>query len=87
MNIQDPKVRQAVRSAVQEISASMTRNEAERDLIKEIVKKLSEDHSISKKAVKKMATAYHRQNFAKEAEDFDEFSTLYDTVMGAQTGI
>ena len=43
MNIQDPEIRNKVRAALGEISASMTRIEAEKDLIKEVVKKLSDE--------------------------------------------
>lgn len=82
MQIQDPAVRKIVRDAIGEISASMTRMEAERDLIKEIIKKLNEDHQLSKKALSKMAKAYHKQSFSKEVEDADEFQTLYETVLG-----
>ena len=82
MNIQDPEVRKKVRDAVGEISASMTRIEAEQDLIKEIVKKLAGDHNLSKKALAKMARTYHKQNYAKVTEEIDEFATLYETILG-----
>lgn len=85
MQIQDPAVRKIVRDAMGEISASMTRVEAERDLIKEIVKKLNEDHQLSKKALNKMARAYHKQSFTKEVEEADEFQTLYETVLGSES--
>lgn len=85
MQIQDPAVRKIVRDAMGEISASMTRVEAERDLIKEIVKKLNEDHQLPKKALNKMARAYHKQSFTKEVEEQEEFTTLYETVLGTQT--
>lgn len=66
-----------------EISASMTRIEAEKDLMKEIVKKLNEDHGLSKKALNKMAKTYHKQSFNKEVEEQDEFQTLYEEVLGS----
>ena len=82
MNIQDPEVRKKVRDAVGEISASMTRIEAEQDLIKEIVKKIHEDHGISKKTAAKMIKVYHKQSFSKEVEEQCEFRTLYEKVTG-----
>jgi uncharacterized FlgJ-related protein len=82
MNIQDPTVRTKVRQAMGEISASMTRIEAERDLIKEIVKKIHDEHDLPKKALSKMAKAYHKQSFSKEVEEQEEFQTLYETVLG-----
>ena len=82
LNIQDPAIRQKVRQAIGEMSAAMTRIEAEKDLMKEIVKKLHEDHSLPKKALNKMAKTYHKQSYAKEQEAVDEFVTLYETVLG-----
>lgn len=83
MQIQDPAVRTKVRQAMGEISASMTRIEAERDLIKEIVNKLNDEHNLPKKALSKMARAYHKQSFTKEVEEQEEFQTLYETVLGS----
>ncbi|MHB8123861.1 MAG: hypothetical protein ACYDG4_17195 [Desulfuromonadaceae bacterium] len=82
MNIQDPAIREKVRNAMDEMSASMTRIEAERDLLKEIVKKLNEDHELSKKALNKIAKVYHRQSYSKELEEMDDFSTMYETILG-----
>lgn len=82
MNIQDPAVRTKVRNALGEMSASMTRVEAERDLMKEIAKKLEEEHQVSKRSFNKLAKAYHKQSFAEEASAFDEFTTLYETILG-----
>jgi DNA repair ATPase RecN len=82
MNIQDPAIREKVRNAMGEMSASMTRIEAERDLLKEIVKKLNEDHELSKKALNKIAKVYHRQSYSKELEEMDDFSTMYETILG-----
>ena len=84
MNLQDPQIRQAVKAAVGEVSASMTRMEAERDLIKEIAKKLNEDHGISKKIFLKTAKAYHKQSYDREVADFDEFQTVHETLFGPQ---
>lgn len=82
MNIQDPAVRQKVRTAMGEISGAMTRMKAERDLIKEIIKKLHEDHSLPKKALSKLGRTYHKQSYAKDSEETEEFQTLYETVIG-----
>lgn len=81
-SIQDPKVRQKIMAQIGEGSACMTRIEAERDLIKEIVKGMHEEHGVSKKAAAKMIKVYHKQSFSKEVEEQDEFQTLYETVTG-----
>ena len=48
--------------AIQEMSNSMLRMEAERDLIREIVKEKSDEFKINKKIINKIAKTYHKQN-------------------------
>jgi hypothetical protein len=69
-----------LQGAVREISASMTRTEAERDLIREIVKDQSAKHSIPKKIINKIAKTYHKQNLTQEIDDHEEFVELYDSI-------
>lgn len=84
--ISSPADRKKIKDALVEISNSMTRIEAERDLIKEIVKTVSEDFELPKKYVNKMARLYHKQNFYNEQQQNDELASLYETVVdGAQT--
>ena len=64
--------------AVQEISNSMIRIEAERDLIREIVKEKSDEFSISKKVINKIAKTYHKQNRAQVEAEHEEFMEIYD---------
>jgi TRAP-type mannitol/chloroaromatic compound transport system substrate-binding protein len=79
MNL-SPEQKKELQNAVREISASMTRTEAERDLIREIVKDQSQKHSIPKKIINKIAKTYHKQNLTQEIADHDEFVELYDSV-------
>jgi hypothetical protein len=67
--------------AIQEISASMTRMEAERDLIREIVKDQSAEHQIPKKTISKIARTYHKQNLTEVEADHDEFVEIYEKVV------
>jgi hypothetical protein len=64
--------------AVQEISNSMLRAEAERDLIREIVKEKSDEFKISKKIINKIAKTYHKQNRTQVEAEHEEFLELYD---------
>ena len=80
MTIQSEEDRKKLRGAIQEISNSMTRTEAERDLIKEIVKEMSDLFQIPKKTIKKIATTYHRQTLTQEVADHEDFVDLYETV-------
>jgi hypothetical protein len=75
-----PEQKKDLQKAVHEISNSMTRMEAERDLIREIVKDQSQTLQIPKKIVSKIAKTYHKQNLAQEVADHEEFVELYESV-------
>ena len=79
MNL-SPEQKKELQGAVREISASMLRTEAERDLIREIVKDQSQKHNISKKIITKIAKTYHKQNLTQEIAEHEEFVEMYDTV-------
>lgn len=65
---------------LQEISNSLTRVEAERDLIKEILLKLQEECEIPKKLGRKLARVYHRRNYEEEVAEQSDFQSIYETV-------
>jgi hypothetical protein len=70
-----------LRKSITEISDSLTRIAAERDLQKEIIKKISEELTIDKKIIRRMAKVYFNANFAQEVELDEEFEETYrDTV-------
>ena len=73
--------RKKLRNAVQEMSDSMTRIAAERDLQKEILSKIHEDLSLDKKVVRRLAKVYHKANFKDEVEQNDAFETSYNEVL------
>jgi len=85
MSIQSPADRKAVFAAIREISGSMLRTEAERALVKDIVKNVSDAYLISKKTVKKMAAVFHRQSMTEEVAQHEEFVELYTEVTRAHT--
>ena len=64
-----PEQKKDLQGAIQEISNSMIRTEAERDLIREIVKEQSDTLQIPKKVISKIAKTYHKQNLAQEVAD------------------
>ena len=80
MSISSPEDKKKLKDAIQEISNSMTRMEAERDLIKEILKEQSDQFQIPKKILSKIAKTYHRQNLTQEVEDHEDFVELYEEV-------
>jgi hypothetical protein len=81
--ISNPEDRKKIKNALQEISDSMTRMEAERDLIKDIVKDVSDNYQLPKKYISKMARIYHKQNFQITQQETEELESLYITVVDA----
>lgn len=79
--------RRKIRGALVEISDSLTRISAERDLIKDIVAMLSDNYGLPKKQVNKMARVYHKQSFDTEVAEQDDFQTLYETITGSQSAV
>jgi lipid A disaccharide synthetase len=80
-----PADRRAIKSALEEISASLTRIEAERDLIKEAIGNTCDSFNLNKKTFRRMAKVYHKQNFSQEREEHEEFETLYETITNTTT--
>lgn len=78
-----PKDRQAIKNAVTEIGNSLTRIEAERDHIKDILARIEDNQEIPKKIMRKLAAAVHKQKVAEVQSEQDDFDALYETVGGA----
>ena len=81
----NPNDRKAIFDCMKEISDSMTRMDAERDLIKQAIEDICEEQNLSKKTFRRMAKVYHRQNFKQELEEHEEFETLYETITQTTT--
>lgn len=75
-----PEDRKRIRAALQEMSDSMTRVDAERDLMKQIINNVHEEFELSKKTFRRMAKVYHRQNFSKEVAEHEEFEIMYENI-------
>jgi hypothetical protein len=69
-----------IKGALQEASNSLTRIDAERDLVKNIINDTSKNFQIPKKTIKKLINVYHKQNFSEEVATHEEFESLYETV-------
>lgn len=69
-----------VLGCLQEISNSLTRIEAERDLIKEILQKMQDEHEIPKKLSRKLAKVYHKRSYEEEVAQQEDFVQIYETV-------
>lgn len=69
-----------VLGCLQEISNSLTRVEAERDLIKEVLQKMQDECEIPKKLGRKLARVYHKRNYEEEVAEQSDFQTIYENV-------
>lgn len=77
---QDEVSKKKLRGACQEISDSLTRISAERDLMKDIVDSISKELNIPKKFINKTARAFHKQNFASVATENEQLEILFEVV-------
>lgn len=75
-----PEDKKKIRQALQEISDSLTRMEAERDLIKDILQTVEDNYKIKKKYTRRLAKVYHKQNFNQIQQDQQDLETLYESV-------
>jgi hypothetical protein len=75
-----PEDRKKILASVQEISNSLTRIEAERDLIKEILADVQDKFALPKKYTRKVAKIYHKQNFSEVQQEQEELEAIYETV-------
>jgi regulator of replication initiation timing len=81
----NPADRKAIYDGMKEISNSMTRIEAERDLIKNAINDICEEQNLSKKTFRKMVKVYHKQNFQQEVQSNEEFEQMYETITQTTT--
>jgi hypothetical protein len=70
-----------IQGALREMSDSMTRVSAERDLQKEIAERMLEDLNVPKREFNKLAKIYHASNLMEEAARNEEFMEFAEAVM------
>tara|TARA_Y100000389_G_scaffold160979_1_gene163284 strand:+ start:23 stop:274 length:252 start_codon:yes stop_codon:yes gene_type:complete len=73
-----PDDKKRIAGAIKEISDSMTRMDAEKELITDIIKVTYENHGVDKKHVRKLASIYHKSNMAEVRTENDDIDTLYE---------
>ena len=80
MVVNNPNDREVILSALKEWSNSSVRIEAEKDLQKNIIDDLSDKVDIEKKYLSKLATMFHKQNFAQFQQEREEIEELYESI-------
>ena len=80
-NKQDIKT---IKDALVEISHSLLRMDAEKELIKEIKANILEEFKdkLTPKSLNKMAKVYYKDNYNQELTDAEDFSYIYETIVG-----
>ncbi|HTI85656.1 MAG TPA: hypothetical protein VL966_03555 [Alphaproteobacteria bacterium] len=69
-----------LKKAINEISDSMTRSAAERDLVKEIVNKVAEETQIEKRLVKRLAKTFYLNSFEADVAHQRDFENIFEIV-------
>ncbi|MDC0889159.1 hypothetical protein OAS42_00780 [bacterium] len=73
-----PEDKKKIASAIKEISNSMTRVDAEKELITDIITVTHQLHGVDKKHLRKLAGIYHKSNMAEVRTENDDIDTLYE---------
>ena len=80
MAIYTPSQKATIKGCLHEISNSMTRNEAERDNIREIVNRLHDEFGFKKRMARKLARVFHKRNLEEENALQEELTETYEAV-------
>jgi len=75
-----PDDRKQIRDRLSEVSNSMTRIEAERDHINEILADMQDEYELPKKHMRKVARVFHKQNINEVKEEFTDVEDIYNAV-------
>jgi Transcriptional regulator DsbA len=67
----------AIKACLQEISISLTRMEAERENIREIVNRCATEFE---RITRKLARIFHKRNIEEERAEQEEINSTYDAV-------
>lgn len=74
----NPTEKKAVASAVQEMSDSMLRIEAEKELMKDIVDVTFDKYGVDKKYFRKICNIYHKRNMDEVRTEQETVESLYE---------
>jgi hypothetical protein len=66
---------------VKDISDQWAKIEGYREYIKEAIEALSEKYDLPKKIINQMAKTYHAGVYDQRVVEFEDFQTLYETIV------
>ena len=81
VNSLSPEDKKKIKTAISVMTDSLTRMDAERDLIKAEAEALYATLGMPAKLSKKLARTKHKASFNNETEEFRLFETLFETVV------
>ena len=79
--LSNPADKEKLLKVLKACSDSMTRMDAEKDLIREEVKEICQQLELPKRLVNRMVKVYHKQNYDEEVAVHEQFETLYESVV------
>ena len=79
--------RLAILKVLKEVSDAMTRQDAEKDFIKDALSDLAKQYSIPKAILNKVARTYHKQNVAEERAKNEDTFYVYDSIFNIKQGV
>jgi hypothetical protein len=78
--LSDPD-KQKLLKVIRDCSDSMTRMDAEKDLVREAIAETAKNMQLPKRLVARLVKVYHKQNYDEEVAVHEQFETLYETVV------
>lgn len=84
--LNDPKIQEAITKVLKDISNQMTMIEGYRAAIGEQLKGLKEEHNVPQSLLRKLARAYHAQNFETQLAEQETFQEVYHKLFGNDEG-
>jgi Glu-tRNA(Gln) amidotransferase subunit E-like FAD-binding protein len=76
----NPAELKKIDTALQQISDSKTRIEAEQEHIKEVVQVIHDEYGLEKKLIRQLAKVWHMRNYAEEVTQQEDFQEAYEAL-------
>jgi len=76
-----PADRQKLKLALEQITDSMSRQEAEKDHIKEVITMIKEKFEIEPKHTRKLAKTMYDRSYADLQQENEDFELLYESIV------
>lgn len=73
--------KQKLLKVLRDCSDSLTRMDAEKDLLREAITETAKNMQLPKRLVGRLVKVFHKQNYDEEVAVHEQFETLYETVV------